>query len=282
MILSVVMVILVPALMLWILGSSSAGLFADKGFAAIVFGETWKPLSGRFGLFPFIAGSTVVTLLAMALAFPVSLCVAIYLSEYASKRVTAILRPLVDLLAGLPSVLYGMWGLLFVVPFIRDAAAPFFGLASTGLSIISAAMVLGLMVLPVLVQICSEVFRSVPAAMREAAFSLGATKAEVVLRVVCKKSLAGILAANILAFGRAFGETIAVMMVLGFSVRVPDSLFGSGATLPSLLANAYGEMSSHPLYEKALMTAAMILLVVIILFNGLSRFVMTRLRRGME
>ncbi|RPJ04829.1 MAG: hypothetical protein EHM28_13300, partial [Spirochaetaceae bacterium] len=156
------MVLLVPVSIFWIISSSSLGLLFEKGFFPVVFGETWKPLSGQFGLLPFLTGSVIVTLLALVLAFPLSLGVSIFITEYASKKIKMLIRPVVDLLAGLPSVLYGIWGMLVIVPFVKDMAFELFGIKSTGLSVLSASVILALMVLPVLVQICCEVLQSVP------------------------------------------------------------------------------------------------------------------------
>jgi phosphate transport system permease protein len=261
---------------------SSRELFASKPLADLFSAGRWSPSQGEYTFLPFLAGTVWVTLLALVLALPLSLAVAVYLSEYASPRLAAVLKPVIDVLAGLPSVIFGLWGVIVIVPFVRDIVSPLVGVATTGYTILSASLVLALMITPILIQVCVEVFTSVPMTLRQAVFALGATRWEVVKKAVVRKALPGIVAAVVLALARAFGETLAVMMVVGGLPRVPSGPLAPAATLPTLIANGYSEMSSVPLYHRALMGAAFILFAVVVVFTLISHLVLARIKRRME
>lgn len=245
----------------------------------LIFSDDWAPFKGHFGLLPFIMGTIWVTFLALIMAAPISLFVAIFLSEYAPRRIREIARPMIDLLAGLPSVIYGVWGVLLIVPFVGRYLAPLFGTYSSGYSILAGGLVLAVMILPTIIHVLLEIFRAIPEAMREASLSLGATKWETVKYVLLRQGASGILAAFVLGLSRALGETMAVLMVVGNVARVPRSLFEGGYPLPALIANNYGEMMSIPLYDSALMLAAAILLILVMIFNLIARLVLIRLER---
>jgi phosphate transport system permease protein len=252
----------------------------------------WHPLRGQFGFLPFIAGTLWVTGLAMVLAVPPCLLCAIYLAEYAPRRLREALKPLIDLLAGIPSVVYGLWGTLMIVPLIRAVITPWAGkhlrfipvLATdnpTGYSILAGSVVLAVMVFPVIISVTEEVIRAVPDGLREAALALGATRWQMVKGVVLRRSLPGVIAAVALGFSRAFGETMAVMMVVGNVPQLPRSIFDAAYPLPALIANNYGEMMSIPLYDSALLTAALVLLLVVLVFTLAARVVLLQaVRRG--
>ena len=263
-----------------------AGLFlkarpilAENSFFSLLTSSTWAPSRGQFGLFPFIMGTFWVTLAALILAVPVSLLSAIYLSEYAPCRLREIAKPAVDLLAGLPSVIYGVWGMLLIVPLVGDYLAPAFGRSSSGYTVLAGGIVLAIMIFPTIISVSLEVFGSIPYGMREASLSLGATKWETVKHVVLKKGAQGVIAAVVLGLSRALGETMAVLMVVGNIPRVPKSLFDGGYPLPALIANNYGEMMSVPLYDSALMLAAGVLLLIVLVFNILARLFLVRVER---
>ena len=245
----------------------------------LLFDSSWFPLRGEFGFYPFIVGTVMVTVTAMALACPVCILSAIYLSEYASLRVRGVVKPLIDLLAGIPSVIFGLWGVSYVVPGIRNVVAPWFGVSTTGYCVLSAGVVLAIMVFPIIISVSEEVLRAVPFEARESSFVLGATRWETVKHVVMRRASTGILSAVLLGFSRAFGETMAVLMVVGNTPQVPGSLFDAGYTLPSLIANNYGEMMSLPLYDSALMFAALILMVLVGGFSLLARVTQRRITR---
>jgi phosphate ABC transporter membrane protein 1, PhoT family (TC 3.A.1.7.1) len=227
--------------------------------------------------FPLFLSTLYVTLIAIVLAFPLSLLASIYLSEYATARLQKFFSPVVDLLSGIPPVIYGVWGTLTIVPLISETLAPHFVDFSTGYSVLAGGVVLAIMIIPLIISILTEVFNAIPRETREASLSLGATKWETVKKVVLRKSTPGIIAAVVLAISRAFGETIAVLMVCGNFTDVPRSVFDACYPLPALIANNYGEMMSLPDYESALMFAALLLFAIIILFNAVSRLILNQI-----
>ncbi|MCD8186444.1 MAG: phosphate ABC transporter permease subunit PstC [Rikenellaceae bacterium] len=257
----------------------SAPILQDNSLWDLLFSGQWKPLKGEFGFLPFLMGTLWVTGIAILLSLPIALLAAIYLVEYANSKVRKYVFPALDILAGLPSVIYGVWGTLLIVPWISEKLAPHFVEFSTGYTVLAGGIVLGVMILPLLVSLFIEIFTTVPEQLREVSMSLGATKWQTVKRVILRKTLPGILAAIVLAVSRAFGETIAVLMVCGNLPQIPHSLFDSAYPLPALIANNYGEMLSLPQYEAALMFAALILFVVILLFNLLSRAILYRIEK---
>jgi phosphate transport system permease protein len=248
----------------------------------LITSSTWRPLSGQFGLFPFIMGTLWVTGLAVAIAVPLSLLTAIYLSEYAHRRIRELAKPLIDVLAGIPSVIFGVWGTLTVVPLIKDRVAPAFGSFSTGYSVLAGGIVLAVMIIPVIVHVSLEVFRTVPAEVRDVSLSVGSTKWQTVKHVVLRKAMPGVIAAVVLGLSRAFGETMAVLMVVGNVARVPSSPLDPGYPLPALIANNYGEMMSVPLYDSALLLACLVLLLVVLFFNVVSRAILVRVERSVR
>ena len=254
-------------------------VLATRSLSELIFSSAWHPSTSQFGFYPFILGTVWVTVLAMTLSVLPSLLTSIYLAEYASTKVRGIIKPMVDLLAGIPSVVFGLWGLLVVVPLIRNYLAVLVGVATTGYTVLAGGVVLAIMVSPVIVSISEEVIRAVPKGAREASMALGATKWQTVKHVVMRSALPGVVAAIILGFGRAFGETMAVLMVVGNVVRVPSSLFDPAYPIPALLANNYGEMMSIPLYESALMFAALLLLLVVLMFSLLAGVLLAGIKR---
>ncbi len=257
-------------------------ILAVKPFWELMFSLSWHPLKGEFGFLPFIMGTLWVTGIAVIIAIPFSILSAIYLSEYASKFVREWTKPLIDLLAGIPSVVYGIWGVLVIVPLIKNHIAPFFGTFSTGYSVLSAGIVLSIMVFPIIIHISLEVFNSVSKGMKEASLALGATKWQTVKYVVIRKAMPGVIAAVVLGLSRAFGETMAVLMVAGNVAKIPHSALDPGYPLPALIANNYGEMLSVPLYDSALMLASLVLLLVVLFFNIISRIVLIRVERSTQ
>jgi len=257
----------------------SAPIFETKSFWQLVSGTEWKPGRGEFGFLPFIAGTLWVTGIAVLLALPISLFTALYITEHSKPFVKKWIFPALDILAGIPSVVYGVWGILLIVPWVSEKLAPYFVEYSTGYTVLAGGIVLGVMILPLLISLFVEIFSAVPREFRDAALSLGATKWQTSKFVILRKTFPGIMAAVILAVSRAFGETIAVLMVCGNLPLVPHSLFDSCYPLPALIANNYGEMLSVPLYESALMLAAFLLFIVVFIFNASSRAVIYRIER---
>jgi phosphate transport system permease protein len=257
-------------------------LLGLKSLGSLLFSTSWAPLKGQFGFLPFILGTLWVTAVALIIAVPISLFTAIYLSEYAHRGLRELAKPVIDLLAGLPSVVFGVWGILVIVPFVGNVLAPLFGTYSSGYSILAGGIVLAIMIFPTIIHVSMEVFASIPFALRETSLSLGATQWETVHHVVLRKGAQGIFAASILGLSRAFGETMAVLMVVGNVPMVPKSLFDPGYPLPALIANNYGEMMSIPMYDSALMLAALVLLVVVLAASVLGRWILVKAERRAE
>ena len=257
-------------------------ILAIKPLTELLFSTSWHPLRGEFGFFPFIMGTLWVTGVAVAIAIPLCLLTAIYLSEYAHRRIRELTKPLIDLLAGIPSVVYGVWGVLVIVPLIKDYIAPFFGTFSTGYSVLAGGIILAIMIFPIIIHVSVEVFRSVPYEVREASLALGATKWQTVKHVVIRKASPGVIAAIVLGLSRAFGETMAVLMVAGNVAKVPSSVLDPAYPLPALIANNYGEMLSVPLYDSALLLASLVLLLVVLFFNIISRVILIRVERSIQ
>ena len=260
----------------------SRPILAIKPLSELLFSSSWHPLKKEFGFFPFIMGSLWVTGVAVIIAIPLCLLTAVYLSEYAPRYVREWMKPLIDLLAGIPSVVYGVWGVLAIVPLIKNHVAPFFGTFSTGYSVLAGGIVLAIMVFPIIIHVSLEVFRTVPFGLREASLSLGATKWQTIKHVVIRKAMPGVIAAIVLGLSRAFGETVAVLMVAGNVAKAPSSVLDPAYPLPALIANNYGEMLSVPLYDSALLLACLILLLVVLFFNVVARAILNRVERTIQ
>ncbi|MDH6128065.1 phosphate ABC transporter permease subunit PstC [Kitasatospora sp. GP82] len=242
-----------------------------------------------YGIAQFVYGSAVTSLIAMALAVPVAVAVSLYLTEIAPSWLRKPLSGLIDLLAAIPSVVYGFWGIFALIPAIRPAgtrlsqtlgstpvlgpvlAGPFFGV-----SYAAAGIVLAIMVLPIITAICREVFATVPTTDKESALALGATRWEILRMAVLPRSRSGIAGAAVLGLGRALGETIAVTMVIGNSVlSITTSVLGPGATMPSVIANEFTE-STEPFHLQSLMVVAAWLLLITLSVNVVGRLVVRR------
>jgi phosphate transport system permease protein len=256
----------------------------------LLLSREWYPLRGLFGFYPFIAGTFWVTAVGMIIAVPPSILTAIYLAEFSHPKTHDLLTPFIDLLAGIPSVVFGVWGVLTVVPFIEKHITPltktklgvlplFQSENPTGYGILAGGVVLAVMVFPIIIAVSEEVISAVPHGLREASLALGATRWQTAKYVVIRRAAPGVLAAVVLGFSRAFGETMAVLMVVGNMPKVPHSIFDAAYPLTALIANNYGEMMSIPLYDAALLGAALLLLIVVLVFNLCSRLVLTRMVR---
>lgn len=253
-------------------------LLESQTFFKLVTGNEWIPHEGKFGFWPFIASSLYVTLLAFVFSAPVCLLTAIYLTGFSSNRLMGIMRPVIDILAGLPSVVYGVWGILIIVPFVSRILAPVANVQSSGYTILAGGIVLAVMCIPYMLNMIIEVFRTVPVGLKEASLSLGATTWESIKHVVVRKSYPGIISAFGLSIAKAFGETMAVMMVVGNMVQARFNPFDAGYPLPALIANNYGEMLSVPMYDAALMFAALLLLLIILIINLVFRYFIYKTR----
>lgn len=254
-------------------------IMKEKNFLLLLTSADWKPFKGEFGFLPFILSTLYVSLIAIIIALPFSILTSIYLNSYASRNVRRFFEPVVDLLSGIPPVIYGVWGTLSIVPLIAGKIAPRFVEFSTGYTVLAGGVVLAVMIIPLLISIMVEVFRSIPREMIDASLSMGATKWQTVKKVILRKSFSGIIAATVLALSRAFGETMAVLMVCGNVIQIPHSIFDACYPLPALIANNYGEMLSMPSYESALMFSAFLLFIIVVLFNGISRLTLNQIEK---
>ena len=274
--LAAIFICLLLFLIIGTLFSKSLILFEQKSLTDLLFSSTWNPEKGMFGLMPIILGTVYVTGIALLIAIPISILCSIYIAEYTKNRISQTIKAFIDVLAGIPSVVYGMCAIIVLVPLVRNYIAPIFGVTTTGFCILTAGLVLAIMVMPIIISICVDVFRAISVDLREASLAMGATKWQTIKKVVLKAGFPGVFSAVLLGFGRAFGETIAVAMVIGNLPRTPSSVFDSGVTLPSIIATTYGEMMSVPLYDSAMMTLGLILILIVLIFNYLARLILKK------
>lgn len=252
------------------------------GFGFLTSSE-WDVPAGKFGAAPAIFGTLVSSLIALLLATPLALGVAIFLSEFAPRWLQQPVAFLVDLLAAIPSVVYGLWGIFVMIPFLREHAIPFLRdtmhLGSTrlftgpayGPSMLAAGIILAIMALPYISAVSREVLRAVPRSQREAALALGATRWEVIRDAVVPNARSGIIGGVILGLGRALGETMAVTMVIGNRAEISASLLAPGYTMASLIANEFSEATSD-MHLSALMAVGAVLFVITIVVNAIARW----------
>jgi phosphate transport system permease protein len=249
--------------------------------------STWDPVAGDFGALPFIWGTLYSSVLALLLAAPVSLGIAVFISELCPGRFRAPLVFLTELLAAIPSIVYGLWGIFVLVPAVRAIevsmpaplrALPLFSGPPLGVGMLSAALILAIMVIPFTSSVAREVLRSVPMAQREGAYALGATRFEAI-RAAFYYARTGIVGSVMLGFGRALGETMAVTMVIGNSPRVSASLFAPQYTMAAVLANEFTEAADE-LYLHALIEIGLVLFVITLVVNSLSRLLIWSMARS--
>ena len=272
------------------------GLVTQSGLAISKFGfgflvkSVWDPVAEVFGAMPLIYGTVVSSLLALVIAVPLSLATALFLTELCPRRLRPILSLMVELLAAIPSVIYGLWGIFVLAPFLRSVVEPFlaryFGWTGLftgpkyGYGMLAAGVILAIMILPVVSSITREVIVAVPRVQREAALALGATKWEMLRMAVLRNARAGIFGAIILGLGRAFGETMAVTMVIGNRPEIAKSLFAPGYTLASGVANEFAEAVGN-IHLSALMECALVLFAITLVVNALAGLLVWSITRGM-
>jgi phosphate ABC transporter permease protein PstC len=232
------------------------------GLRDFLFSSDWNPQAGKFGIFSMIVSSLYVTLGAMLIGAPLGIAGAIFLNEFLPRRVMRIIKPTIELLAGIPSVVFGFLGVMVLAPFIREY------MGGPGLSILAASIILGIMILPTVISISTDAIAAVPNSYREGALALGATRWQSVHMVILKAARSGIIASVILAMGRSLGETMAVIMVAGNTVRIPHSLTDPVRTLT---ANIALEMSNATgLAREALFATGIVLFVLIMILNAIA------------
>jgi phosphate transport system permease protein len=261
---------------LWTLSAEARSKFGWKFFVT----ETWDPVSGDFGALPFIYGTVVTSIVSLLIAVPLGVGAAIFLAELAPPKLSSSLTFVSDLLAAVPSVIYGLLGVFLLVPIMRTTIepalkavlgfVPFFQGPSYGIGFLTAGMVLAIMVVPFVLSVSREVLLAVPRDQREAALALGATKWESTWKVVVPAARIGIFGSVFLALARALGETMAVTMVIGNNPRVAASLFSPGYSIAAVLANEFSEATGN-LYLSALIELGLVLFLLTFVLNGLAR-----------
>jgi phosphate transport system permease protein len=268
-----IIVLLVAAGMVLSLMAGSIPAFKQFGIK-FIFSSDWIPTRGResYGALPFIAGTLLTSLIALLLCFPLSFSVSVFLGEYfKDTKLASILSSMVDLLAGIPSIVYGLWGFYVLRPVIVKL-----GLSSQGFGIFTSALILAVMIIPYASSLSNEVISMVPVTLKEAAYSLGATRREVIFTVVIPSASSGIIASYILALGRALGETMAVTMLIGNANIIPKGLFSMGNTMASVIANQFGEAEGLKL--SSLIAIGLLLFLITGIVNFIGKAVMKRLK----
>ena len=230
-----------------------------------VSGMTWDPDNGQFGIIPMIIGTVVVTLVAAVIGVPVGVCCAVFLAEFAPEKMRDIFRPAIQLLAGIPSVVYGYWGFLFIVPFIRDT------LSGPGLSILAGSVILAIMILPTIISISEVALISLPSPYKQGALALGLTHWQTIWHLLLPAAKSGIVAAVILGLGRAVGETMAVIMLLGNATALPASILDPVRTLTTNIGIEMGYASGE--HQEALFATGIVLFIIIMLLNSAAQYI---------
>ena len=257
--------ILAVALICIFLFANGVPAMAKIGFGKFLLGRTWQAGNGLFGIFPMIIGSIYVTAGAIIVGVPIGILAAVFLARFCPKPLYRIMKPGVELLAGIPSVVYGFFGLMIIVPWVRDTFRPYYG--GNGLSLFSAALLLGIKILPTIISISESAIRSVRDKYYQGALALGATHERSVFRTVVPAAKSGIMAGIVLGIGRAFGETMAVIMIAGNQAWIPDNMFQG---IRTLTANIVMEMGyAQDLHREALIATGVVLFVFILIINTL-------------
>jgi phosphate transport system permease protein len=245
------------------------------GFSFVI-GKTWDPVQGEFGALAFLVGTLMSSFMALVMAMIFSLPVSIFLGEYFRQgSASTFMKSVIELLAGIPSVIYGFWGLFLLVPLVRKLET-MLGVPPQGVGIFTSSLVLAVMIIPYASSIGTEVISLVPSDLKEAALSLGATRFEVIRKVVLPYAYSGIFAGILLALGRALGETMAVTMVIGNSNFLPKSIFSPGNTMASVIANEFTE-ATGTLYLASLIELALVLFVVTMIINILGKLIIHKM-----
>ncbi len=281
-------VLAIVVLIVFELATKSKLSFAQFGFKFFT-GENWDPVNGDFGALPFIYGTIVSSLLALVLAVPLAVGVAVFVTEMCPKSLRGIISFTVELLAAIPSVIYGLWAIFVLAPILRMYVQPFLakylgwtGLFSGppfGIGMLAAGIILAIMIVPIISSITREVITAVPQNQREAVLALGATRWEMIRMGVLRNARTGIVGGIILGLGRAIGETMAVTMVIGNRPEIAKSLFAPGYTMASVIANEFSE-ATDDLYLSALIEIGLVLLIVTLIVNALARILVWSITRG--
>lgn len=268
-------ILILLAAILYLLARDAHQAWSALGIG-FLWGRDWNPASGVFGALPYVFGTLASSLLALALAVPVAVGTAVALVELLPRWLSRIVGLFVELLAAVPSIIFGIWGLAVVVPFVRDLG----GEGTFGFSLLSAGIVLAIMILPIITAVSRDMLRAVPPHQREAALALGCTDWEVTWKVILPNARSGIFAAAILGLGRAIGETMAVILVIGAQATISWNVFDPAYTISALIANTFGEVAPGELARSALIELGLLLLLITLALNVVARIVVQRLSRG--
>ena len=261
---------------------SGLPILANTGLISFIFGTTWAPTNGDYGILPLIVGTMTITLGALLIGVPTGIACAVYLAEILPDKPARFFKSSIELLAGIPSVVYGFFGLVVLVPFIRQVIVPiaqFFdpNIFSTGFSILAGAIILAIMILPTIVSISENSIKAVPKEFREASLALGANKMETIVRVIIPAAKSGIIASIILGMGRAIGETMAILLITGNTPKIPTGIFDSTATLTGTIAMEMGYADAT--HQQALYAVGIILFLLIMILNIIAQATTGGLRR---
>ncbi len=243
-------------------------VISKYGFTKFVFGTTWAPMRHEYGIYPMIVGSLLVTTGALAIGVPIGLGCAIFLAEIANTKLAKVIRPGVELLAGIPSVIYGLYGLVVIVPFIRKT------FHNQGFSILAGSIILAIMILPTIVNISEAAIRSVPKEYKEGSLALGSSHWQAISNVIVPSARSGILAAVVLGMGRAIGETMAVIMITGNTTTIPNSILSPIRTLTGNIGIEMGYASGE--HQKALFATGVVLFIFIMILNFIANMIPKR------
>ncbi len=267
-IVALLMVVLVLGIMLTLVLQSILSIKTTG--LAYLWGKTWDPVQDIFGAYPFLLGTLLTSFLALFISIPFSFAVAIFLGEYYPKGwLPNLLKNTVELIAAVPSVIYGFWGLAVLVPIVRSLETKI-NVAPIGLGIFTSSLILAVMIIPYAASLGQSMIKMVPANLKEAAYSLGATRWEVIRSVILPYTKSGLFAGVLLSLGRALGETMAVTMVIGNTSLIPKSIFAPGNTMASVIANEFTE-ADHPVYLSALIELGLVLFLVTVVINMIGK-----------
>ena len=272
-IIALIMVVLVLGIMLTLIIESIPSM-KSLGLKYL-WGKTWDPVNNVYGAYPFLLGTLLTSFISLIISIPFSFAIAVYLGEYNSKGwLSNVLKNLVELIAAVPSVIYGFWGLLVLVPLVRAFEIKF-NILPYGIGIFTSSIVLAIMIIPYAASMGRELIKMVPSNLKEGAYSLSATRYEVIKNVILPYTKTGLFAGVLLSLGRALGETMAVTMVIGNTTLIPTSIFAPGNTMASVIANEFTE-ADHTLYLSALIELGLFLFCVTVVINMIGKFLISR------
>ena len=262
-----------------------SGLSLAKFGWSFLVTSTWDPVNDVFGALPFIFGTIVSSIIALVIALPLSIGIAIFLSELAPKKVRIYVSLMIEMLAAVPSIIYGLWGLFVMTPFLQTHVEPYLGKhlgfiplfqgPPVGVGMLAGGLILSIMIIPTIASITRDIFNTIPTLYKEAGFAIGMTRWEVIAKIVFPQARSGMIGAVMLGFGRALGETMAITMVIGNAPVISASLFSPAYTMSSVIANEFTEATSK-LYISSLIELALLLFIISMLFNAVAKLLIRR------